>query len=178
MSGVSHGWWSLLMALLTLTACVAGLGERPALPTAIPNVSSKDETFATPASRARPTAPAGPTSTPAPWATPLPPAPPPPPSSIPHDLVGKSDCMYCHLTPASFGVPKDHVKRANTTCRGCHALSPSAPQPPSPSFKHSVAEHEACLGCHLRGMQGARAVPGDHATRTNEVCTTCHRRSS
>ncbi|MBI5878784.1 MAG: hypothetical protein HZB53_14125 [Chloroflexi bacterium] len=169
------GWWMVVL-WLALAACAPSLGERRELPTAIPGVSSKEETYGTPVlGKPRPTAPlSGPTSTPAPFATGLPPPPPPPPPFIPHELTGRSDCLGCHLSPTYFGVPKDHLRRTNGTCRGCHALSPSAPQPTPAPFKHPVAGREQCLACHLQGLGDAPAIPGPHAGRANDTCMTCH----
>lgn len=160
---------------LLAAECAPEQGPRPVLPTAIPGISSQDAEFSTPSGRRATPTPGGPTSTPAPWATPLPPTPPPPAPGIPHDLAGKDDCLYCHKTKASFGIPPNHARRTNAMCRGCHGLSSSAPQPAPPPIPHSIAGHEACLLCHLQGSNGAPPEPGDHAGRLSETCQTCHR---
>jgi len=161
-------------------------GSRPALPTAVPagitstpvtgavGPTSTPPLWATPLPSLTPTW--GPTSTPAPWATPIPTPLPRSilPPGIPHSVAGRDNCLYCHNTPASFGVPPDHAKRTNAMCLGCHALSPSAPQPRPPAIPHAISGRVACLVCHLMGTNGARHVPVDHTGRGNNTCQKCH----
>jgi hypothetical protein len=161
-------------AATLLAACVAPRGGRPTLPTAMPAVQREEGSPIPALNAVQASQSAGPTSTAAPWATPIPPPPPPPARGITHDLIGKADCLYCHNTPASFGIPRDHARRSNATCLGCHALSLSAPQPTPRAMPHPIDGLEGCLLCHLQGDNGASIVPADHARRTNDVCISCH----
>ncbi|MBI5301760.1 MAG: hypothetical protein HY868_06470 [Chloroflexi bacterium] len=166
----------VMSALVLLSTRASPLPARAALPTAVPGLSSKDPNYATPISkRTRSVETVGATSTPAPFATRLPPTPLPPPVAVPHSLVGKADCLYCHKGNTYFSVPKDHARRTNEMCLGCHPLSASAPRPTARPAAHSADGHENCLICHLQGGSGARPVPGDHAGRTNDTCRACHR---
>lgn len=161
----------LIASALSLVGCATGFGERPELPTAIPGMMSKQGEAKTPVSqRISATSDQGPTSTPAPWATALPPTPLPKARAVSHNLVGKSDCLYCHKGPTYYRVPADHAVRTNQTCLGCHAPTSSPPR----AVPHPKAGREGCLICHLLGKNGARAVPGDHGGRLNDTCATCH----
>jgi hypothetical protein len=155
---------------LWVAGCSSGLGERPALPAPVPGVISHEG--GTPALNleGNPRIAQGPTSTPAPWATPMLPTPLPKARAISHNLIGKSDCLYCHRGPTYYRTPADHATRTNQTCLGCH--SPSSGPPPL--VPHPRAGREACLVCHLTGKNGAHAVPGDHGGRLNDTCGTCH----
>ncbi len=160
------------IAIVLLAACAPSLGERPALPTAIPGVSSSDIVFETPEPKgAKTPTPSGPTSTPAPWATELPPTPLPPPPQVGHVLAGHENCLECHTIDSFYSIPKDHVRRSAATCLGCHAV-PEGGQ--APRLVHAVPGREACLTCHLQGKNGAPAEPGDHAGRLNDSCLNCH----
>lgn len=164
--------WLLVASSFVLLAmgCSPGLGERPALPTAILGVISHDGGAPMPNPEGNAKIAQGPTSTPAPWATPLPPTPLPKARAVSHNLIGKSDCLYCHRGPTYYRMPADHATRTNQTCLGCHATSSAPPRP----VPHPKAGREACLVCHLIGINGARAVPGDHGGRLNDTCGTCH----
>jgi sulfur oxidation c-type cytochrome SoxX len=55
------------------------------------------------------------------------PAPPPPtgitsPPAVPHELVGRQDCLACHETGVGRAprVPSDHIGRTNDMCLTCH----------------------------------------------------------
>jgi hypothetical protein len=167
---------SLLVCLALL--CVA-CGPVPALsnglPTAIAGVRQTGSDTATPAG-ARPLAQqlAWPTGTPAPWATPLPPTPGPGAPGIPHMVDGSADCLYCHDSPAYFGVPANHKSRTNDSCLGCHLLATRAPQAVAKAIPHTLAGRSACLICHLQGSNGATVVPASHGGRLNDTCRTCH----
>ncbi len=164
-------WAGVLMILVA--GCSAQLGTRPALPTAIPGVSSSDVVFETAAPRGHKTqTPAGPTSTPAPWATELPPPPPPPAPPLGHVLGDHQDCLQCHSIGDFYSMPRDHARRSGTTCLGCHAVPGGGPLP---GLTHPIAGREACLMCHLQGKNGAPVEPGDHAGRMNDTCLNCHK---
>lgn len=44
------------------------------------------------------------------------------PPTISHELVGKDDCLSCHVVGAKkpTGLAETHKGRENSTCRGCH----------------------------------------------------------
>lgn len=150
------------------------LGARPALPTAVPGGAGPGR----PVSAAQPvkvaTVPLI-TSTPAPFATKLPPTPIPIPKIL-HDTVGKPDCMSCHRA-GQFGVPPDHLRRSNKTCLGCHVVDYNAVKVYTPPVPHSVAGREQCFQCHLRGINGAPPMPGEHTGRPEDRCQDCHPQS-
>jgi hypothetical protein len=166
----------LVVCLALLSVACGTLPAAPdALPTAVAGVVLKGKDMATPVG-ARPLAQqlAYPTGTPAPWATPLPPTPGPGAPGIPHTLDGNADCLYCHDSPAYFGVPASHKKRTNDTCTGCHTLAARAPQAVAQAIPHTLAGRAACLICHLQGSNGAPVVPASHGGRLNDTCRTCH----
>jgi hypothetical protein len=174
LSGVSL-MFQVTMGLLMILAAGCGprLVERPALPTAIPGLSSNETVFETPGpvGFGTPT-PSGPTSTPAPWATSLPPTPLPPAPEMGHALAGRENCVQCHTLTSFYKLPADHAKRAPGTCLGCHSQPASLP---APMITHPVVGYEACLICHLQGKNGAPVEPGDHAGRMNDTCLSCHK---
>jgi len=56
---------------------------------------------------------------------------------------------------------------------------PPAPAPKPvvgvPAIAHTLEGRADCLACHQTGVGGAKKIPADHAGRTNETCTTCHK---
>lgn len=50
----------------------------------------------------------------------VPPSSPPSASSIPHSIVGLSDCLQCHSQAGVRPFPDDHAGRTNTQCTICH----------------------------------------------------------
>ena len=156
--------------MAALAACAGPDGAQPALPTAFPGRLSIDAVQATPpAGRLT-----GAIATRAPFATPLPATPRAGAPRITHDLMGKADCVYCHNSPTTLGMPPSHSLRTNAMCLGCHAVDSSVPQPTLRAAKHTLANKEACLLCHLGGENGARVVPASHAGRMNDSCRQCH----
>jgi hypothetical protein len=140
-----------------------------------------------------PAAGAAPTSTPAvvPTATagaaPTSAAGGPPP--IPHDVIGRDDCLVCHATGQAGApkVPDDHAGRTKDTCRTCHQPSVTQPTtvPPTPAvppptpIPHPAAEGKnSCADCH-RTLTGKLQQPvtdwesSIHAAR-NIGCADCH----
>lgn len=123
------------------------------------------------------------------------------PPIIPHTLVGRSDCLICHGTGIASApvAPHDTTVVSNDNCLLCHwaegaaAATPSptpttqprpgegaatpTPSPTSaaaapgvpPSVPHSLEGRSECLLCH------ASNIPADHAGRSSEICTICHK---
>jgi hypothetical protein len=62
-------------------------------------------------------------------------------------------------------------------CGGGAAPTPPPPPPPPPAATPSAIPHpmegrDNCLMCHTSGDV---AVPANHAGRTNDTCTGCHK---
>ncbi|MFH0847126.1 MAG: hypothetical protein V1894_03590 [Chloroflexota bacterium] len=43
------------------------------------------------------------------------------------------------------------------------------------AISHPTAGFEDCLKCHATGTSGATAVPANHSSYTNSMCTNCHK---
>lgn len=124
------------------------------------------------------------------------------PPYIPHDLVGRSECLGCHNSGAANTpqIPQFHKDYGfnNNACLTCHKTAvqtsaPSAPsasarltsasaQPPSASFASTPpglpADHAgrpACAVCHAPGVGGAPKLPADHTGRDDATCLACHK---
>ncbi len=121
------------------------------------------------------------------------------PPSIPHTLVGRTECLLCHGPNGLKPVPANHTGRANDMCTLCHRPSggasptvtstagrtPVSPQTPAatptrareteapPSIPHTLVGRSECLLCH--GPGGLKPAPANHAGRTNDTCTACHK---
>jgi len=117
--------------------------------------------------------------------TPAPPSGPPPP--VPHTLIGRSNCLYCHAVPG--GMPADHSGRGPDVCLDCHRPLMAATLPPQkpggeeikpPRIPHTLAGREGkCLTCHVIGGPGVGepggiGLPEDHKGRTPDMCLGCH----
>jgi mono/diheme cytochrome c family protein len=118
---------------------------------------------------------------------PVPPAVAPP--SIPHDLVGRKDCLMCHKMGIAYAsrIPENHIGLPAELCQTCHqAAAPAVPPPEEtreagvmpPQVPHSIEEREDCRLCHETGTGGATQFPADHIDRSNEVCLVCHAAAS
>ena len=64
--------------------------------------------------------------------------------TIPHDLLGRDDCLSCHGTSASLApaLPQDHIdsNMPNATCRACHLpTTAAATVAPMPNAANSEA---------------------------------------
>jgi mono/diheme cytochrome c family protein len=110
----------------------------------------------------------GPVSTPA-ASAPAPVAGP----GIPHSLDGFDNCVSCHGPNGVRPFPASHAGRGNDTCAACHSLAPGqvAGPVPGPQMAHSMDGRGDCLGCHT---SGEKAIPANHAGRTNSMCIMCH----
>lgn len=165
-------WWLIgCLGLILALGCGPQLGERPVMPTVAVGVASNGAVA--PTRQAHIPTPNGPTSTPAPWATAIPTGLPAPAPLIPHDAAD-TDCYRCHNAPSGMPIPLDHFRRQPGTCLGCHRVEEGSLPPPA-LMPHPQKGHEACLICHLQGLNKAPIVPGDHAGRTNETCLQCHK---
>jgi hypothetical protein len=51
------------------------------------------------------------------------PSSPPPAPSIPHSIVGRSNCLDCHNRSGEESFPSDHIGRTSTQCTICHRAS-------------------------------------------------------
>jgi mono/diheme cytochrome c family protein len=113
---------------------------------------------------------------------PSPPAVAPP--GIPHNLVGREDCLMCHKMGIAFAsrIPENHTGLPADLCQTCHLAAPTAPLPEEPreagmmpsQVPHPIEGREDCRLCHETGTGGASQYPADHVDRANEVCLVCH----
>lgn len=117
---------------------------------------------------------------------------------IPHTLVGRADCLFCHEDGVGGAtvIPDDHAGRTNDTCVGCHQVSaeaaevaptttPSGPPTPTPLPAPTAIIHpeltgeSTCASCHadLDDEQQAQVVTdwqdSIHAER-DVGCAACH----
>jgi hypothetical protein len=119
---------------------------------------------------------------------------------IPHDLIGREDCLSCHKEGVN-GAPKypaDHAGRTNDVCQGCHkqvaassaptaqptvAATASAPaaQPTSAALPipHDIAGHENCTQCHPVSQPATAPAAGGpplipHDVIGRDDCLVCH----
>ncbi|MBI2866603.1 MAG: NapC/NirT family cytochrome c [Chloroflexi bacterium] len=101
------------------------------------------------------------------------------PPPVLHPTFSGEPCLLCHEEGLAGAprLPADHAGRANEMCAACHGLTLSPPpaslQPPA--IPHPTFSGEPCLLCHAEGKAGAPRMPADHAGRTEELCTGCHR---
>jgi len=101
-----------------------------------------------------------------------------PPLSTAHPLTGMGKCLDCHGPEGIAGVtkiPVDHAGATNSVCQLCHQPSVAAEALAKHKLPHEIAGREDCLLCHGEGIGGAAKVPTDHAGRTNDTCTLCHK---
>ena len=115
------------------------------------------------------------------------------PPAMPHALVGRSDCLFCHQDGVGGAtiIPEDHDGRTNEQCGTCHQpeaapeASPAPSGPPSPTplpiptaIIHPTAEENTCATCHT-DLDDAQALivseweDSIHATR-DVGCADCH----
>jgi len=119
---------------------------------------------------------------------------------IPHDLIGREDCLSCHKDGVN-GAPKypaDHAGRTNDVCQMCHkqaaassaptaqptvAATASAPaaQPTSAALPipHDIAGHENCTQCHPVSQPATTPAAGGpppipHDVVGRDDCLVCH----
>ncbi len=84
-------------------------------------------------------------------------------------------CELCHAEvvgrPEGFPQinPAEHYPES--TCTSCHIAHRPGP---ATAVSHQVWEGSDCLSCHAASAPPDRAVPADHAGRTNEQCLACH----
>lgn len=73
--------------------------------------------------------------------------------SIPHDLIGRSDCLMCHkqATSASPRIPDDHRGLESNTCQVCHASLASV-ELSGPEMYQRI-----CARCHGEDGEGGAA---------------------
>jgi len=99
---------------------------------------------------------------------------------VPHELVGREDCLACHGTDGLEPVPADHEGRDNNTCLSCHA------EPTEVSIE-TIAD-EDCLACHGNSDLNVTLPSGEvlslyvdeeaYATSVHGrelLCAACHR---
>jgi len=93
--------------------------------------------------------------------------------SIPHTIEGRENCLLCHASGTSEGIPSSHQGRTSDTCVACHQPDNTVPQgSEAPSIPHVLVDRENCLGCH--GEATLLSVPSSHQGRENDSCTDCH----
>ncbi|MEJ2733177.1 MAG: c-type cytochrome [Anaerolineae bacterium] len=106
--------------------------------------------------------------------------------AIPHEVEGRSDCLVCHKlgTADAPRVPDNHNGLTGDICQTCHKMveeiagageeeGMSAAE--APSIPHGLEGFGACTQCHEEGGPGIPRFPEDHAGRTDDLCTACHR---
>jgi nitrate/TMAO reductase-like tetraheme cytochrome c subunit len=119
---------------------------------------------------------------------------------IPHDLVGREQCLLCHDPAGNIRpAPQDHAGRTVDSCQVCHkpaagaggtAVAPTATAGSggegegeeegesgfegAPAIPHELEGRSDCLACH-NPAGGIRPAPMDHAGRTNDSCQVCHK---
>lgn len=96
---------------------------------------------------------------------------------VPHFTDGYTQCLVCHAEGigGAPAVPADHAGRADSTCTACHTPAATQVALQYPAIPHDLAGRDNCLACHQTGIAGAPVVPADHAGRTNDTCTVCHK---
>ncbi len=150
----------------------------------------QEAAVSTPAPAPAPVSPtAAATVAPTPTAASLPaaatPAPVGGPKPIPHEVVGRENCLLCHNPEGGMKpAPKDHAGRPDESCQGCHkpagaaAVTPAVAPEKAPgsasAISHDLAGRENCLMCH-NPDGGVKPAPKDHAGRTIEQCQLCHK---
>lgn len=85
--------------------------------------------------------------------------PSPTPKPTPAPTPAPAPKLVPSPTPAPTPAPKPAAKPAG---------EPKA-------IPHTLEGRDNCLMCHETGIGGAKAIPADHAGRTNATCTTCHK---
>jgi len=110
------------------------------------------------------------------------------PPDIPHDLVGREDCLMCHKMGIAYAsrIPENHIGLPVDLCQTCHqpGLAVALPEETQeagvmPSqVTHPIEGRDDCRLCHETGVGGATQFPADHVDRANEVCLVCHAAAS
>ena len=99
---------------------------------------------------------------------------------IPHDLVGREECLTCHKTGIDYGprIPDDHDRLPVDVCQACHVPGSGGPSGGpttlAPQVPHLLEGRTDCRACHATGVGGAPQFPADHADRANAGCQVCH----
>jgi cytochrome c553 len=106
------------------------------------------------------------------------------PPSIPHDLVGREDCLMCHKMGIAYAsrIPENHTGLPVELCQTCHLAALAVPLSEEPreagvmpsQVPHPLEGRDDCRRCHETGVGGAPQFPADHVDRANEVCLVCH----
>ncbi|MDO8751323.1 MAG: hypothetical protein Q7K03_09315 [Dehalococcoidia bacterium] len=97
------------------------------------------------------------------------------PPSIPHTLLGRSQCTTCHGSGISEIplMPSSHAKRTDEVCSFCHkSLGETSTN--APAVPHTLAGRAECLICHASGIASAPAAPPNMKSLPNEHCLLCH----
>ena len=109
---------------------------------------------------------------------------------VPHPVAGQEKCLLCHQAGGLKPAPANHASYPETLCLNCHKAPSAAAQPttqptkaaaqptPAPSggipgVTHTLQGRDDCLACHKAG--GAKPVPANHASYTNQLCLSCHK---
>ena len=77
------------------------------------------------------------------------------------------------VTAAIFGV-MFMSDLAHATDEAAKA-APAATAKTAPAKPANHAGRTTCLGCHEKGVAGAKVIPADHAGRKDADCSGCHK---
>ena len=144
-------------------------GTLPVEPPATPTVIPTPEPAPAPPAEATPTA-VLPTQIPPPATATTRPANTPAPTVSPVSTTAPTGTPVPAKTPEPTPLPTPEP-----TATPVPVATPTETAPAFPTIPHSLEGRDACLLCHQTGVAGASKVPEDHAGRTNETCTACHK---
>lgn len=87
---------------------------------------------------------------------------------------GPESCTFCHTrgvpessTLENISAPARPHKLTWENCSKCHKNIPGQ--------NMKIVYHNSCLKCHSNDNTGAKKVPDDHAGRSSNTCSGCHK---
>jgi mono/diheme cytochrome c family protein len=107
------------------------------------------------------------------------------PPAIPHEVMGREDCLVCHKLGTSDAprIPDNHSGLPSDFCQTCHTpvseiagggMDTTSPAAEAPQIPHGLEGFSACTSCHAEGGSGIPRMPDDHEGRTDDICSACH----